>query len=141
MVLACTHAHTPLIMAPPNPTAMVLLFVGWMKRRERERHTKQLLIDPEDDVRDNILKYDEEGGGEEDQVRRPCVLGHSGKVAMSREDSRTLFASWASLPEFPCTCTAASPRGSHLSSGSPHPAPCAPGAGKDRPSLCARAVG
>lgn len=27
-----------------------------------------LLIDPEDDVRDNILKYDEEGGGEEDQV-------------------------------------------------------------------------
>lgn len=51
-------------------TAMVLLFVVWMKRREKERHTKQLLIDPEDDVRDNILKYDEEGGGEEDQVRR-----------------------------------------------------------------------
>lgn len=49
---------------------MVLLFVVWMKRREKERHTKQLLIDPEDDVRDNILKYDEEGGGEEDQVRR-----------------------------------------------------------------------
>lgn len=49
---------------------MVLLFVAWMKRREKERHTKQLLIDPEDDVRDNILKYDEEGGGEEDQVRR-----------------------------------------------------------------------
>ena len=47
---------------------MVLLFVAWMKRREKERHTKQLLIDPEDDVRDNILKYDEEGGGEEDQV-------------------------------------------------------------------------
>ncbi|XP_033696915.2 cadherin-4-like [Tursiops truncatus] len=48
---------------------MVLLFVVWMRRREKERHTKQLLIDPEDDVRDNILKYDEEGGGEEDQVR------------------------------------------------------------------------
>lgn len=54
---------------------MVLLFAAWMKRRERERHTKQLLIDPEDDVRDNILKYDEEGGGEEDQVRpRPRAL-------------------------------------------------------------------
>lgn len=52
---------------------MVLLFVVWMKRREKERHTKQLLIDPEDDVRDNILKYDEEGGGEEDQVRRPSM--------------------------------------------------------------------
>lgn len=47
---------------------MVLVFVVWMKRREKERQTKQLLIDPEDDVRDNILKYDEEGGGEEDQV-------------------------------------------------------------------------
>lgn len=41
----------------------------WMKRRDKERQAKQLLIDPEDDVRDNILKYDEEGGGEEDQVR------------------------------------------------------------------------
>lgn len=50
-------------------TGMVLLFVMWIKRREKERQTKQLLIDPEDDVRDNILKYDEEGGGEEDQVR------------------------------------------------------------------------
>ncbi|XP_015209326.2 cadherin-2 [Lepisosteus oculatus] len=46
---------------------LVLLFVVWMKRRDKERQAKQLLIDPEDDVRDNILKYDEEGGGEEDQ--------------------------------------------------------------------------
>lgn len=45
------------------------MFVVWMKRRDKERQAKQLLIDPEDDVRDNILKYDEEGGGEEDQVR------------------------------------------------------------------------
>lgn len=50
------------------PTVLVLLFVMWMKRRDKERQAKQLLIDPEDDVRDNILKYDEEGGGEEDQV-------------------------------------------------------------------------
>lgn len=50
-------------------TGMVLFFVVWMKRREKERQAKPLLIDPEDDVRDNILKYDEEGGGEEDQVR------------------------------------------------------------------------
>ncbi|XP_043921376.1 cadherin-2 [Protopterus annectens] len=46
---------------------LVLLFVIWMKHRDKERQAKQLLIDPEDDVRDNILKYDEEGGGEEDQ--------------------------------------------------------------------------
>lgn len=50
-------------------SVLVLLFVVWMKRRDKERQAKQLLIDPEDDVRDNILKYDEEGGGEEDQVR------------------------------------------------------------------------
>lgn len=64
-----TRERALLTARPPAPTAMVLLFVVWMKRREKERHTKQLLIDPEDDVRDNILKYDEEGGGEEDQVR------------------------------------------------------------------------
>lgn len=52
-----------------RPSVLVLLFVVWMKRRDKERQAKQLLIDPEDDVRDNILKYDEEGGGEEDQVR------------------------------------------------------------------------
>lgn len=52
-----------------SSAVLVLLFVMWMKRRDKERQAKQLLIDPEDDVRDNILKYDEEGGGEEDQVR------------------------------------------------------------------------
>lgn len=75
LVLQEAPAHP----AFPPVAAMVLLFVVWMKRREKERHTKQLLIDPEDDVRDNILKYDEEGGGEEDQVRRapelcPCAI-------------------------------------------------------------------
>ncbi|GCB70469.1 hypothetical protein scyTo_0005683 [Scyliorhinus torazame] len=56
---------------------LVLLFVVWMKRRDKERQTKQLLIDPEDDVRDNILKYDEEGGGEEDQVRGQLDVSQS----------------------------------------------------------------
>lgn len=57
---------------PLSLTVLVLMFVVWMKRRDKERQAKQLLIDPEDDVRDNILKYDEEGGGEEDQVRAKC---------------------------------------------------------------------
>lgn len=60
----CSVIHAHFLSA-----VLVLLFVVWMKRRDKERQAKQLLIDPEDDVRDNILKYDEEGGGEEDQVR------------------------------------------------------------------------
>lgn len=60
---------TEVFVCPHSCVAvLVLLFVMWMKRRDKERQAKQLLIDPEDDVRDNILKYDEEGGGEEDQV-------------------------------------------------------------------------
>uniref|UniRef100_A0A3P9PA57 Cadherin 2, type 1, N-cadherin (neuronal) n=1 Tax=Poecilia reticulata TaxID=8081 RepID=A0A3P9PA57_POERE len=74
---------------------LVLLFVMWMKRRDKERQAKQLLIDPEDDVRDNILKYDEEGGGEEDQdydlsqLQQPDALEpECVKVGIRRLDER-----------------------------------------------------
>ncbi|XP_004067624.1 cadherin-2 [Oryzias latipes] len=76
---------------------LVLLSVMWMKRRDKERQAKQLLIDPEDDVRDNILKYDEEGGGEEDQdydlsqLQQPDALeAECIKVGIRRLDERPL---------------------------------------------------
>ncbi len=76
---------------------MVLLFVVWIKRREKERQTKQLLIDPEDDVRDNILKYDEEGGGEEDQVRSRETFAHAHMLPM--------HASYICMPLLLCRTT------------------------------------
>lgn len=97
---------------------MVLLFVVWMRRREKERHTKQLLIDPEDDVRDNILKYDEEGGGEEDQVRhtRPASMaGPGGRVLSLPRACERLGQTWPGLLAPTCTRL--------LPTGPPRPAP------------------
>lgn len=88
---ACKIVHA-------NLAGMVLLFVMWIKRREKERQNKQLLIDPEDDVRDNILKYDEEGGGEEDQVRSKDTDTH-GDTHTSRVQDASVFCCVGLRPE------------------------------------------
>lgn len=48
---------------------LVLLVAAWEHSRHQAFH-KGLLRGSQDDLRDNILNYNEQGGGEEDQVRQ-----------------------------------------------------------------------
>lgn len=54
---------------PTRPLPTVLAGLGAARARGRRRALRKgLLRHSGDDMRDNILNYDEQGGGEEDQV-------------------------------------------------------------------------
>lgn len=58
-------ANLSLLVRPFPPTAvLVLVFVVYNRRREA--HIKY--PGPDDDVRENIINYDDEGGGEDDMT-------------------------------------------------------------------------
>ena len=48
------------------PLVLLLAFVLY-KRSHDQKQALALAIDPDDDIRENFINYDEEGGGEEDQ--------------------------------------------------------------------------
>lgn len=67
----CAHG------CPPVPAVLVALGAARV-RSHRRALRKGLLQRSGDDMRDNILNYDEQGGGEEDQVSRNPTAGGPG---------------------------------------------------------------
>uniref|UniRef100_A0A2I3H3K5 Cadherin domain-containing protein n=1 Tax=Nomascus leucogenys TaxID=61853 RepID=A0A2I3H3K5_NOMLE len=67
---------------PASPHSAVLVLLAALRARFRKQSRgKGLLHGPQDDLRDNVLNYDEQGGGEEDQdaydisqLRHPTAL-------------------------------------------------------------------
>lgn len=62
--LARSRINQPCPWASPHFTVLVLVFVVYNRRREA--HIKY--PGPDDDVRENIINYDDEGGGEDDMT-------------------------------------------------------------------------
>lgn len=70
------HAHTGVSV---SPCPAVLAALGAARARSRRLALRKgLLQRSRDDMRDNILNYDEQGGGEEDQVSRTPGRGVPG---------------------------------------------------------------
>ncbi|NXP78792.1 CAD15 protein, partial [Ramphastos sulfuratus] len=61
-----SHSASCLMPTLPLPAVLVVLWAAWARGRQRALR-KGLLQSSRDDMRDNILNYDEQGGGEEDQ--------------------------------------------------------------------------
>ena len=60
----CPCNRHPVTVTPPVvPTVLVLVVIMY-----RRRHVRTLYKEPVDEMRDTIINYDDEGGGEKDQT-------------------------------------------------------------------------
>ncbi|NXU20841.1 CAD15 protein, partial [Pardalotus punctatus] len=85
------HAHTGVPRVPAVPAVLAALGAARARRRRRALR-KGLLQRSRDDMRDNILNYDEQGGGEEDQdaydinqLRHPELFSPRAKPPLRRD--------------------------------------------------------
>lgn len=65
--------HGSVLALPPCPPGLVLLLLAVAvttcgRRHHMKKGTGLLVGESEDDIRDNVFNYDEQGGGEEDEV-------------------------------------------------------------------------
>ncbi|NWT92539.1 CAD15 protein, partial [Urocynchramus pylzowi] len=87
------HAHTRVPVSPCPRVPAVLAALGAARVRGRRRALRKgLLQRSRDDMRDNILNYDEQGGGEEDQdaydinqLRHPELFSPRAKPPLRRD--------------------------------------------------------
>ncbi len=69
---ACTDAPPPLSVLPPVLLLGIFLYTRWRSYKGLKEGVYHVSAhhDGWEDIRENVLNYDEEGGGEEDQVHR-----------------------------------------------------------------------
>ncbi|NWZ83049.1 CAD15 protein, partial [Poecile atricapillus] len=87
----CPHAMCPHVPCPRVPAVLAGLGAARVRGRRRALR-KGLLQRSRDDMRDNILNYDEQGGGEEDQdaydinqLRHPELFSPRAKPPLRRD--------------------------------------------------------
>lgn len=63
---------------------LAVVVTSCRRRHHNKKGTGLLIGESEDDIRDNVINYNEQGGGEEDEVRETDSLLHTLVLNVSR---------------------------------------------------------
>ncbi|XP_070775733.1 cadherin-7-like [Enoplosus armatus] len=92
---SCSQGESPLLVVSLSTAAtavlltciLILLGVAMVIVAVRHRRREPLMMDDERDIRENIVRYDDEGGGEEDtEAFDMFTLRHLNKTNQTRQD-------------------------------------------------------